>query len=783
MRVTYNELKAFADLGELSPQELYDLINAKVIEVDEFFELTPSSNLVIGKTLTKEKHPDADKLNVLIVNVGKETLQIVCGAPNVDANQTVIVALPGAKVKGHEIKKSKIRGVESNGMICSITEISEIEESVLPDAYADGIYVLPDTYEAGQNAIEVLELNDWVYELGLTPNRSDLLSVTGAAYDIAAALQSEKKQYPMNKPSLTPGINLGVIDSAACSYYSAIKIENANMLRYWQNELMLMMHGIKPQNKLVDFSNYAMLLGGQPIHIFDADTIGDAKIGVRFAREGETMVPVVGENTLELSPTDIVVTANDEVIALAGVMGDKAHSVTDATKNIIVEVAVFEPVTVRRTANKFNLRTNASNRFEKGISYWSTKVMQDSIATYIPGKLTSFVENHELAKNQFEIKFDVATVNKFLGINISQEELTNILSALDFEIIDENTVLSPLGRTDIKIKQDLYEEVIRMVGFDAIAIVEESKPSPIKLSEEQRIIKMIRQKLIGANFNEVKTYLLDANECADFTGDVTPIKIANAQSKAHEYIITSNVPNLLKVAKYNIARDCKDLSIFEVRKVFTTDEEEGRNMLSMLMTGSHSKNIINNSFTNVDFYTIKASLWNLLETLGLDVRKLAIDIEAIKEAKAYNPFQSGMVTYDGTPIGGIGKLMPNKYIKNDAYAVEVALPALAGVIAKESAVKEISKFQSMNRDITFEVQSHEEFVNVDFNAMIKTLNISAIENIELVSYFKKETCWSLSFRLTFVNHEETFKSEEIDEYMNKVFTLIQDAGHIIPGLQ
>ncbi|MER1999999.1 MAG: phenylalanine--tRNA ligase subunit beta, partial [Lysinibacillus sp.] len=443
MLVSLKWLSQYVDIADISAEDLAEKITRAGIEVDAVIDRSNGiENVVVGHVVSKEKHPEADKLNVCQVDVGEEELQqIVCGAPNVDAGQKVIVARPGAKLPGGiKIKKAKLRGVESNGMICSLQELG-VEGRLVPKAYAEGIYVLPVESTPGADALEVLGLRDTVLELGLTPNRSDAMSMLGVAYEVAAILSQDVKlpeiTYTESAEKASDVLKLRVEDTDANPMYAAkvvknIKVEESPL---WLQHY-LMASGVRPHNNVVDVTNYILMEYGQPLHAFDYDKLGTGEIVTRLARDGE-VITTLDEQERKLASHNLVITNGIEAEAVAGVMGGAKSEVSEETTTVVIESAYFKPASVRQTSKDINLRSDSSARFEKGVD--PNRVLPAAeraaqlLAELAGGEvLAGTVLVDELDKTPARVVVSPDFINTHLGMKIALEDMISILERLKF---------------------------------------------------------------------------------------------------------------------------------------------------------------------------------------------------------------------------------------------------------------------------------------------------------------------------------------------------------------
>mgnify|MGYP003376226170 FL=1 len=662
MKLSTNFVKDYVDI-DVDVKQLAEDMTKVGNEYDSAEKLINATKLTIGEIIECKEHPDSDHLHICKVNIGTEILDIVCGAPNARKGIKVIVALDGAELPDKTIKKGMIRGQESNGMLCSMAELG-LESKFLKQEDKEGIAELDSDAIVGQDPIEYLKMNDGVIDFELTANRGDLLSILGMAYEIGAIYDKPVK-----------------------------KVENVEIKEsptFIKNRLIA--SGIRPINNVVDISNYVMLELGQPLHFYDADKLGN-QIIVRMAEEGENLTTLDGiERTL--NNTDIVIADDKHGVGLAGVMGGIETEVEENTQNIIIESAIFDSVKVRLTSKKI-LRSEASNRFEKGIdpnrTYMAIERACNLLEKYANGKvITGTVVYDKTNKKDKEIEIEFKNINDVLGTVIPKEEILNVFRKLGFsyKINGEKVLVTvPQRRLDISIKEDLIEEVSRIYGVDNIEgklpIVQMKKGSYDKTQRE------IRNKMIALGLNETLTYILiNDQEVNNYTLDkFEPLKLLDPITEDRNTLRYSMITSLYKIYEYNNARGQKDISIFEIGKGFyKKDEKYGEDTkLCALMTGKYSLGLNNNK--NVDFYVIKGIVEEILEYLGYAGRYSFIKDKMPKEM---HPGQSAYINVNGTNVGILGKIHPN-ITKDDAYVFEINLDELFQKKVGKMKYKEISQ--------------------------------------------------------------------------------------------
>ena len=672
MKLSTKFLKDYVDIDVDVKKLAEDMTNVGN-EYDSAEKLINATNLVIGEVLECEAHPDSDHLHICKVNVGEQILQIICGAPNVRKGLKVIVALPGANLPGGiTIKAGKIRGEESNGMLCSMAELG-LESKFLKPEDKDGIHELPQEAPVGEEPIKYLQMDDEVIDFELTANRGDLLSILGMAYEVAAIYDKKVKDidltYTQNSENISDEFKIKV------------ETENCQMLLAKESPIFiknrLIASGIRPINNVVDISNYVMLETGQPLHFYDAETLS-GKLEVRMATKGEKLTTLDGiERTL--TEENIVISDGKKAIGLAGVMGGLETEVTDNTKNIIIESAIFNPVKIRMTSKEI-LRSEASNRFEKGLdpnrTYMAIERSCNLLQKYAGAEIVGGLEKYdttELTNKKIEITYK--NINSLLGSNISNKDILNVFRRLGFTYEEKGEAVIvevPRRRMDINIKEDLIEEVGRIYGVNNI---EGKLPmSPTKLGSYDKVKRQIRNKLIDLGLNETLSYVLvNEKEAKDFTNDNTEIvKLLAPMSEDRNALRHSILPSLLKIYEYNKAHYNKDVSIFEIGKTFYKKGEKygEENGIAGLMTGNYYLGI---EKKQVDFYIIKGIVEELLDYLGYGGRYSFIVKEEMP--KELHPGQSVLISVNNDVIGIIGKVHPQK-IKENIYVFEINLEKL-----------------------------------------------------------------------------------------------------------
>ena len=796
MLVSYNWLKQYTNVED-NANELAEKITRGGIEVEGVEYLAEEiSGVVVGYVESKEKHPDAEKLNVCQVNVGEEeNLQIVCGAPNVDAGQYVIVAKVGAKLPGIKIKKAKLRGVESQGMICSLGELG-LSKSVVPKNYQEGIYVFETEQELGSDVVELLGLNDYILDLSITPNRADALSMRGLTYELGALYNNKVDFKDVEKEENYEATSLQVaIESDSCRNYVGQVVKNVEVKDspLWL-QTRLMNSGIRPINNIVDITNYVLLEFGQPMHAFDKDLVGD-KIVVRDAKEGEVLETLDGEER-KLQTTDLVITDGTRAIALGGVMGGKNTEVSEKTKNIILESAYFNPTSVRRTSAAHGLRSDSSARFEKGIDPNMQKAALaravELILELCPNAVVESSVGIINKEKEKVVEISTSYINNYLGITLSTEEIVAILEGLSFtvEVTGENLVVKiPTRRPDISIKQDLVEEVIRIYGYDNLAstLPKFSKTTKGGLTYSQRMVRDLRGLYASLGFNDTINYsLVSEEEATGYTlEDHHKVRLLMPMTETHSTLRQSLIPGLLNTVQYNVARKQKDLKLLEIGRVFFGSGDDNIQpketlYLSAALTGEERVTKWLKESSTLDFFAAKGYLEVVFERLGLE-EKVTYKKSTLE---GMHPGRFAEVYLGEKRIGFIGEVHPQVVDKlglNTTYVFEINLDEVISESKVKPKYEEVTKYPEITRDIAMLVDVKDEYQNI-YN-VIESVNSKLITNVELFDLYAGAELLagkkSLALTITYSDKQKTLTDEEVTAVHEKVLAALTVYGAII----
>ncbi len=788
MKATKNWLKQYID-RTFTTDEIDVGLTQAGIEVEGVDDLSASfSGVVVGKVVDRIKHPNADRLSLCKVDVGEgELLQIICGAANCTAGMKTPVAKVGAVLPGgFKIKKAKLKGLESFGMLCSAQEL-EIDSALLSESEREGIWTLPDDWEIGMDLKEAIGFDDVTFELGITPNRSDCLGMLNVARELGM-MYKEKVMIPeVNDTS----------DDTAAAEYASVEIENPELCnRYiarivknisigpsplWMQKV-LRASGMRPINNIVDITNYVMLETGQPLHAFDYDKLEEGKIVVRAARDGEKMTTLDGVDRV-LEPDMILITDAKKPVAIAGVMGGKNSEVDENTVNILFESAHFHYAHVRNTSRKLGLRSEASSRFERGvppeISMYAINravdlVEQMQAGTAIPG----VIDSYPIKQEKHIIELEPSRVNSTLGTNISASDMYSYFERLGFDVIkvpgsERAKIDIPFYRMDITRHVDLIEEVARIYGYDKIpTTLPVSATNTKRQKPEITLTGRVKDILYGLGLSEIITYaFINPKEYIKLQHEEwldSSVHILNPLSEAQSVMRVSLLPGILNIAKNNIRKNQKNLQIYEVGKVFEQYKKDElpkeKRRVACLVTGERIKNWYGYS-EEVDFFYLKGITESLLENLGID----KVSFVPQKDDGIFHPGRCASIMVKGENVGILGEVHPqvleNYAIKERTYVMELSLDGFVGSIANVTSYKELPKYPSSNRDIAFTIQK--EVLDSEIMQVIEDASNDKLVDYRLFDVYNGEQIEdgykSLAYNLTYQDSEKTLTDEEVAE--------------------
>ena len=773
-------VKDYIDIEDEDLKELAVKITEAGINVEKVIT-NNIDHLVVGEIVKCIPHPNSDHMHVCEVNVGSETTQIVCGAKNVREGLKVIVSLPGAKLpNGIEIKKSTLRGVESNGMICAAFEIgleSETEEN-----YKKGIMELDSDAPVGMDAMKYLGLDDTLYELDIHKHRNnDCYYHIGFAYEIGTILNKKvhlpELTFKEDKESIKDKVSIK-LDTEDCTYYTsriATNITIKDSPDFIQKRLLSV--GMRPINNVVDISNYVMLEFGQPLHFFDYQKLGN-KIVVRNAKENE-LITTLDNVERTLSKEDIVITNGKDPVCIAGIMGGLNTDVDDNTKEILIESAIFNPIKTRLSANRHNLKSEASIRMGKGLSYEYTDMALNRACNLLEKYadatiLKDSIKVGNIDKTPKKVTFTKEGVNKILGIELTNDNIKTELERLDFpytENKDEFTVTIPSRRLDIDpYVNDIAEEIGRLYGYQNL-----SSTLPLeyhKSGEYQgnlKLVKYISKRLRALGLTETINYTLVSPNMAklfDYEGK-EKLVLPNPLSSDKSVIRTSLIPSLLNVYDYNKARKVKDIKIYEIAKTYDKNRNE-ETKIAMLLSGNYITNTWQGN-KEIDFFLVKGIVENLLHSIGLQNRYSFV-------ADKYDDLHPGIsasIILDKEIVGLIGRVHPT-IKKDDIYVVELSLDKLNKTI-KPIKYKASSKYPSIEKDFAFIFKKG--IVVKDILDTIKKKGGRLLDNTEVFDIYEGDKInndeISIAFHLTFQEKERTLTDEEVMQVFNNIISSLE----------
>lgn len=792
MLVSYKWLQEYLDLSKITPKELGDKMSVTGIEVEGVsYPSEGLKKIVVGEVMECVPHPDSDHLSICQVDIGEAELsQIVCGAPNVKAGIKVIVALPGSRIAGNvKIKKGKMRGVVSNGMICSLQEIG-YADSVIPKEFSEGIQYLPQDAVAGEEVFKYLEMDDAIIELSITPNRADALSIRGVAYEVGA-IYNQKPVF--NDEVLVEADRLAaekiavrVADTTDTPAYQIRIIENVKVAaspQWLQNRLMN--EGIRPINNVVDVTNYILLLFGQPLHAFDYNKLGSKEILVRRAVDAEELVTLDGE-TRKLTSDNIVITNGSAPVALAGTMGGLDSEITETTTTVALEAALFDSTSIRKTSKQFNLRSESSSRFEKGINRGTIGEACEAAAAMIASLaggevLAGAVKGAEPVVENAVVTTTLAHINRALGTDLTTTDVDAVFAALGFETFEEQgtyTVSVPPRRWDIHIEADLVEEVARIYGYDKLpSTLPSGETVAGSLTAHQQKTRDLRSLLEGTGLSEAISYALttEAKSESFAMKDSKLTRLDWPMTEERAVLRLNLISGLLDDVAYNIARKNQSVALYEIGRVFYQENDPKKDLpqeekhLAFAVCGDVIVKDWQTKAQKVDFFTVKGIVEAVFAKFKLAER---ITYEA-SHMKDLHPGRAADIFLDGEKIGFLGQVHPavaKAYDVPETYVAELNLAALLTAEVAPLVYQNVSKFPSVSRDIAMLVA--EKISNQEITAVIAKAAGKFLTDVKLFDVYQGANIESgqksMAYSLTFVNPEATLTDDEINRGMEKV---------------
>lgn len=813
MNISYKWLKEYVDF-ELTPQEVCDALTSTGLEVDALEEVQSIrgglKGLYVGKVLTCDVHPNSDHLHVTTVDLGRETpSQIVCGAPNVAAGQKVIVADLGCVLydgdKEFVIKKSKLRGVESNGMICA-------EDEIGVGTSHDGIIVLPEDATVGQPAAEYYNLeSDWLIEVDITANRADALSHWGVARDLYAWLKQNGHETSLHRPDCSAftvdntGMPIDVVieNTEACRRYACVSLTGCEVKEspeWLQNKLKVI--GLRPINNIVDITNYIMMAYGQPLHCFDADMVAGHKIVVRTQPEGTKFVTLDGvEHTL--GAHDLSISSAEEPMCIAGIFGGKGSGTYDTTTNVVLESAYFHPTWIRKSARRHGLSTDASFRFERGIDpdgvIYALKQAAIMCMELAGGKVSMEIRDEyptPVSSAKVSLKFDY--VNSLIGKEIPEQTIKNICESLEMKVLAEDAdgleIEVPAYRVDVQRPCDVVEDILRIYGYNNVEIPTQLKSCLVVKGDEDmkhRLADTVSEQLVGCGFNEILNNSLTRGAYYDerntFKAE-NSVKIMNPLSTDLNVMRQTLLFGGLESIEHNIKRKNANLRFFEFGNVYHYAPERKNednpmaaysedNHMALWITGKRVEGSWAHPDEDSTFYELEAYVENIMRRIGVQpgmtVRK-----------KSDNDIFSAGLTIENrggkklVEMGVLGKkILKAADIDVPVYYAELSWTALMKVIRKNKVLyTEISKYPAVSRDLALLIDNSVEFAAIEETA--RQTEKKLLKKVELFDVYEGKNLpeGKKSYAVNFILQDETktLNDKQIDAIMNKLITNLKN---------
>ncbi len=788
MNLSMKWLSDYVDVN-VTPREYAEALTMSGSKVEGYeIEGEEITNVVVGKILSVEKHPDADKLVVCSVDVGTETIQIVTGATNVYAGALVPVALNGSTLPGGvKIKKGKLRGVESNGMMCSVAELN-VTVNDFPGAIEDGILIINDIGEQctpGQDIHDALGLNDISVEFEITSNRPDCLSVIGLARETAVTFGKPLKLHTPEVKNETGDINdilsVEVKNPNLCKRYIARAVKNVKIAPSprWMRE-RLRASGVRPINNLVDITNYVMLEYGQPMHAFDLKYVSGSKIVVRNAEEGET-IKTLDDVERKLSPEMLVIADEKAPSAVAGVMGGEYSGINDDTHTVIFESACFDGVSVRRTAKKLGMRTESSARFEKGLDPNNCMPAVQRACELVEmlgaGEVVGgYIDIDNSDKEPVKVAYDYEWVNRFIGIDLPKDEHIKILESLGFTF-DGDVCIAPSFRSDIEHKADLAEEVARIYGYNNIPTVPMAGMAKAGLTDRQKFEKKLSETLLACGCSETCTYSFISPKFYDkinLPADSAlrnSLIISNPLGEDTSIMRTTAIPSMLQVLSLNYNNRNAYAHMYELATEYIPTEADK-------LPYEKVSAVIGMYGNGADFYTIKGVVENILECANIK----DYDVKAVTDNPTFHPGRCAEITIGDETVAILGEVHPsvlNNYeIGTKAYIASVDVDILYKNKGEENKYCPLPKYPATSRDLAMLCDDSLPVLSIE--KAIRSAAGNILEKVTLFDVFKgkqiEEGKKSVAYNITLRAADHTLTEEEITKAVNKIIKALENLG-------
>lgn len=793
MRISKKWLARFMDVSDLDMNDAAAAITAAGFEVEGVEPMSDASNLVIGHVETCEMHPDSDHLHVTTVNTGDDVRQIVCGAPNVAAGQNVIIALPGAKLPGGEIKEGVIRGQQSNGMICSLAELG-VDKHLLSEEQLAGIEVLPEDAPVGcKDPLAYLGLDDVVLDISLTPNRSDCMAAFNMAAEAAAILKKDF-QLPEFENAAQAGNDTPTelkvsSETEKCPLFFGKVIGSVTIKESpkWMQEL-LRASGMHSINNVVDISNIVMLETGQPMHFYDINAIPAREITVKEGLN-ETYTALDGIE-YQLQPEDVVITTEGKPIGIAGIMGGDDSKIEDNTTGLIIECASFNHVAIRTTSRRLNLNTESSQRYAKGIEPLAAKKALDrAVALLIEYADAKDIEQTVVFGNPaYEEKTITCTLDRLngrLGTDFTLEEVLDVFERLNLKPVNEGEVITvtvPSNRQDLEGMADLSEEVIRMIGYDRLpSTLPLMEMTEGKLNPQQAQRRFLHSVLLEQGLQNAVTYTLissDKNSDAVLSCG-TARELPTPLSEERRYLRTSILPSLLEAAAFNRARNIKDINMYEISDVTSSETDEEH--LAIVLSGDLEASKWLKYEKKADFYTLKGIVEQILERLGINAARIRFEPNTA-DTVHFHPGRSAAIKVGKDLLGIIGEIHPSygkKTGMKNAVIGELNLTKLLAMKKSKVRFAPVSKYPAVARDLAFvvkkEVPAGKIIEVIERNGKLKKESI--VRDVDVFDVYEGEHVGedekSVALTMTFQSDKQTLNDEEINEVFNNIIQAIE----------
>lgn len=800
MNTPLSWIKAYVPDLDVTPQEYTDAMTLSGTKVEGYEELDRDlDKIVVGQIEKIEKHPDADKLVICQVNIGTETIQIVTGAPNVEEGQKVPVVLDGGRVAGgHDgtkteggikIKKGKLRGVESYGMMCSIEELGSTKE-MYPDAPEYGIYIFGDDVEVGADAIEVLGLHDAVFEYEITSNRVDCYGVLGIARECAATFRKEFKppvvEVKGNDEKAEDFISVDIQDKELCPRYCARIVKNVKIApspEWMQRRLAAC--GIRPINNLVDITNYVMEEYGQPMHAYDMSTIAGKKIVVKRASNGDIFQTLDGQER-KLDENMLMIWDAEKPIGIAGIMGGENSKITDDVKDMVFEAACFDGTNIRLTAKRLGLRTDASGKFEKGLDPNNAKDAIDRACQLIEemgaGEVVGgMIDVYDEVRQPKRVPFNPDKINKLLGTDIDKEDMLGYFKMLELEY-DESTgeLIVPTFRQDLECDADIAEEVARFFGYDNIPVTLPSGEATTgKYSFKQKNEAILKNIAEFCGFSQSMNYSFESPKVFDKLlipqdSDIRKaIVISNPLGEDFSIMRTTSLNGMLTSLSTNYNRRNKDVRLYEIANIYIPKElplSELPDERTQFTLGMYGKG---------DFFTMKGVVEECFEKLGMR-KQPTYDPKAGKSF--LHPGRQANIVYEGKVVGYLGEVHPqvldNYNIGEKAYVAVIDIPSVLEFATFDRKFKGIAKYPAVTRDISM-VMKRDVLVG-SIEQVIREKGGEHLESYKLFDVYEgaqiEDGYKSVAYSITFRAADHTLEDKEVSEAVNRILKALGDMG-------